>query len=209
MSAGKTVGMPALSASTRLSSPPRVTSILLAEYEKVRLFTIDEPMLWFSWVTSERPGWFHSERTAGNGSSPHWLRSAFHESCVQRTIRRVLFVIAQSTRALSCRQSTGVSTASSQLLQEPPVGVVLGSDMSAIIARPPGLMRFAGMMSPGKRWPVRGSIGLGGEQPAMPGPLKSPLRSASVGTNAWRTSLRRSLFHSIEKKEWTDRKSVV
>ena len=78
-------------------------------------------------------------------------------------------MIDQSTRALSCRQSTGVDTGSSQLLQPVPVGVWLGSDISAIIARPPGLMRLAGMMSPGKRWPVSGSIGLGGEQPGMPG----------------------------------------
>ena len=62
----------------------------------MRLFTIFEPMLWFSWVTSERPGWFHSDRTSGTDRRPTGCDRAVQLSCVQRTIRRVLFVIAQS-----------------------------------------------------------------------------------------------------------------
>src|SRR5262245_18039362 len=110
----------------RSSSPARVTSIRFAEYENVRLFTIRDPMFWLTCATIDLPGWFHTERTRGNGSSPHWLRSPFHESCVYRSITRVLALTVPSRRAFSCRQSTGVGTASIQLLQLPPVGAVLG-----------------------------------------------------------------------------------
>ena len=51
-------------------------------------------------------------------------------------------------------------------------------------------------MLPGNGWPVSGSIGIGGVQPARGAPLKSPARSAAVGTNPLRTSLRLSLFFS-------------
>src|SRR5262245_3683223 len=106
-------------------------------------------------------------------------------------------------RALYCAHLMGVAIACTKLLQLPPVGVVLGRDIRFIMALPPGLIRFAGMMFPGKAWPVRGSIGLPSVHPAIPGPLKSPFRSASVGTNEVRTSLRLSLFFSYEKKKWS------
>ena len=38
------------------SSPPRVTVILFAEYEKVSVLTALEPMFWLSWATSDLPG---------------------------------------------------------------------------------------------------------------------------------------------------------
>ena len=38
-------------------------------------------------------------------------------------------------------------------------------------------------------------------QPEIPGPLKSPARSAAVGTNAARTVPRSSRFHSWEAKK--------
>ena len=59
------------------------------------------------------------------------------------------------------------------------------------------------MRLPGKDWPVSGSFGVGEEQPAMVGPLKSPARSAAVGTNALRVRPRFSRFHSWEKKKWS------
>src|SRR6188768_3517733 len=151
-----------------------------------------DPMFWLSWVTSDLPGWFQSDRTIGNGSSPHWLRSASQLSWVQRTMRRVLLVTVQSIRMFSCRQ----------LLQLPATGVVLGRFMRFIIAWPPGLIRSGGMMFPGKGWPVRGSMGVGEEQPGRL-LLKLPARSSAVGTNDVRTSLRLSLFHSRETKKWS------
>jgi len=68
---------------------------------------------------------------------------------------------------------------------------------------PPGLIRFDGTMPPGNGWPVSGSIGSCSEQPGRPGPLKSPRRSASLGTKDVLTSLRLSLFHSCETKKWS------
>ena len=62
---------------------------------------------------------------------------------------RVLLVTVQSSRTFSWRQSTGVGTACTQLLQLPPLGVVLGRFMSCIMSWPPRLIRLAGMMLPG------------------------------------------------------------
>ena len=56
MSDGKSVGISWLICWTSCSSPARVTEILLAEYEKVREFTIEDPMFWLSWATSDLPG---------------------------------------------------------------------------------------------------------------------------------------------------------
>ena len=56
-------------------------------------------------------------------------------------------------------------------------------------------------MFPGNDAPVTGSTGVAFVQPEMPAPLKSPARSAAVGTNAARTVPRSSRFHSWEAKK--------
>ena len=62
------------------------------------------------------------------------------------------------------------STASTQLLQ-PPVGVVLGQTSACTSSSAAGARAGPrGIVSPGKRWPVSGSIGVGVcEQPAHAG----------------------------------------
>ena len=62
-------------------------------------------------------------------------------------------------------------------------------------------MRSAGMMPPGKGSPVSGSVGAASEQAVRW--LKSPLRSAWVGTSAERAMPRSSRFHSAEAKKWS------
>ena len=63
----------------------RLTSITFAEYEKVSVFVMLWPIVWFNWATSERPGWSQVEPTTGNASSPHrpsLAFVAFQLSCV-------------------------------------------------------------------------------------------------------------------------------
>jgi len=55
------------------------------------------------------------------------------------------------------------------------------------------------MTLPGKAAPVKGSVGL--PSVPQPEPLKSPLRSARVGTVPERTVPRFSRFHSCERKK--------
>src|SRR5690348_12109801 len=102
---------------------------------------------------------------------------------------------------LSCLQSIGVVNDVTQLLQLPDAGVVFGSGYSFTNNSPPLLRRSAGILLPGNACPVSGSSGTGGVQPAIGGPLKSPARSAAVGTKADRTLPRRSIFHSSDAKK--------
>src|SRR4026209_68075 len=95
----------------------------------------------------------------------------------------------------------GEVTDVTQLLQLPDPGVTFGVGYSFKNAWPAGLMRLAGLGFPGNAAPVSGSTGAGDEQPPMLGPLKSPLRSASVGTNAARAVPRCSCFHSALPKK--------
>ena len=57
--------------STLSAAPVRVAVILLAEYEKVRVFVIVDPMFWFNCATSDLPGWSQSEPTVEVLESPH------------------------------------------------------------------------------------------------------------------------------------------
>lgn len=51
--------------------PPRVISILLAEYENWNVLVAFVPSVCVNDATSDLLGWFQLESTAGNGSSPH------------------------------------------------------------------------------------------------------------------------------------------
>jgi hypothetical protein len=55
---------------------------LFIEYEKLRVLTELAPMFLLSCATRDLPGWFHSDPTTGNGSSPQLFVSAFQLSCV-------------------------------------------------------------------------------------------------------------------------------
>src|SRR4029078_9361711 len=97
----------------------------------------------------------------------------------------------------SCRQLIGVVSDCTQLLQLPAVGVVFGRGYNFRNSRPPWLRRPGGITLPGNAAPVSGSIGVGDEHSGML-ELKSPTRSAAVGTSALRTVPRFSRFHSCE-----------
>ncbi len=60
-------------------------------------------------------------------------------------MRRDELLTVQSMRPFSCRQSIGVVTDVTQLLQLPPLGVTLGSGYRLMNAWPPGLSRFDGI----------------------------------------------------------------
>ena len=107
----------------------------------------------------------------------------------------------QSVRMCCWLYLTGEVTEVTQLLQLPADGVTFGEGYSLRYAWPAGLSRSAGIWLPGNGAPVSGSFGIAGEQPSIRGPLKSPLRSASVGTNAVRAVPRSSMFHSSEPKK--------
>src|SRR5262245_25346943 len=100
-----------------------------------------------------------------------------------------------STRAFSSRQSIDEGTDWNQLA--PPVaadGVTLGSGSNWAINSPVG----SGFVITPPTIPVPP----GNVPPQLKVPLKSPLRSAAVGTQAWRVLPRISLFHSwLQKKK--------
>src|SRR5574338_258727 len=99
---------------------------------------------------------------------------------------------------LPCAQLMGVSSDATQLLHVP-LGDVFGSAYSDTNALPAGLNRSAGILFPGNGAPVSGSIGMVAQLVSVW--LKSPLRSASVGTNCVRTVPRFSRFHSADPKK--------
>ena len=84
---------------------------------------------------------------------------------------------------------------------QPELGLLLGSWYRLANAAPAGLIRLAGMMLPGNGWPVRGSFGICGVQPASRLPLKFPALSSAVGTKPLRTEVLVSLFFSYERKK--------
>jgi hypothetical protein len=60
-------------------NPPRVISILLAEYENCSVLVAVLPIVWFNVATKDLLGWSQFESTAGNGSSPQrfaWMLGA-------------------------------------------------------------------------------------------------------------------------------------
>src|SRR6266478_2012631 len=130
------------------------------------------------------PGWFQVSESAGKSLSPQSpaASSACSElsqaSWVYLSIRVVFFVMFQSPRIFSSRQSTGMRT---WVTQFSPLefGVLrLGSGNGAKYAWPAGLRLLEGIMLPGNGMPVAGSVGAGPQT----GLEKSPLRSAWVGT---------------------------
>src|SRR4051812_19269347 len=111
-------------------------------------------------------------------------------------MKRVLLLSVQSRRAFSCRQLICVLTVSSQFGQPD----WFGNGKLARYACAAGLRRFVGIRLPGNPAPVSGSLTV--VAPVQPVPaLKSPARSAWVGTLDVRTLPRVSRFHSCETKK--------
>src|SRR6266702_2127466 len=141
-------------------------------------------MVVVSFATDILPGWFQVSDKAGKSLSPHSpaASSACKElaqaSCVYLIIRLFFFVMFQSPRIFSSRQSTGMRTWSTQF-SPLEFGVLrFGSAMVARYAWPAGLRLLEGIMLPGNGLPVAGSVGAGPHT----GDEKSPVSSAAVGT---------------------------